>query len=173
MQRFGSFDLQQCRAIFRRGVITGEVNDSLSPRLKRGALRPAKQELKQLMKEYTNTPIAKVCGVSEAAVRNWIEQEKIAVDSRKSKLKREIPLATVRRLRALPTAPPPKSKERLSTERVGRVISKIGEEADVVVVQEDQRQGKRRKYASAHDVRRGCARRLVDAGVSRLRRSWW
>ena len=33
-------------------------------------------------------------------------------------------------------------------------------------MQEDERTGKRRKYASAHDIRRGFAQRLINAGVS-------
>jgi len=56
--------------------------------------------------------------------------------------------------------------ERLTKERVSRVIALIGKEAEVVVRQADDRQGSRVKYASAHDLRRGCALRLIDAGVS-------
>lgn len=58
------------------------------------------------------------------------------------------------------------SERRLTKERVGRVISLIGEEAGIIVQQEDPENGKRRKYASAHDLRRGCAQRLINAGVS-------
>ncbi len=149
----------------RKGWIVNPI--PLSPRLKRRALRPSKSELRQLVKQYSNTAIAKVCGVSETAVRKWIGQEKISVASPKSKLKPEIPLATVQRLRALPETPPPTSKERLSEERVGRIVSKIGKAANVVVVVEaDERLGKRTKFASAHDIRRGCAKRLINVGVS-------
>ncbi len=35
-----------------------------------------------------------------------------------------------------------------------------------MVQPEDPAQGKRIKYASAHDIRRGCAQRLINAGVS-------
>jgi integrase len=35
-----------------------------------------------------------------------------------------------------------------------------------VVQQDDPAQGKRLKYASAHDIRRGCAQRLINAGIS-------
>jgi integrase len=41
---------------------------------------------------------------------------------------------------------------------VGKIISDIGEKAGIVV----NEQG---KFASAHDLRRSCADRLVDAGV--------
>ena len=42
----------------------------------------------------------------------------------------------------------------------------IGEQARIVVQQLDEETGRRLKYASAHDLRRGCAQRLINAGVS-------
>ncbi|MFN9287826.1 MAG: tyrosine-type recombinase/integrase, partial [Planctomyces sp.] len=42
----------------------------------------------------------------------------------------------------------------------------IGREARIVVQQSDSRTKRRRKYASAHDLRRGLAERLINAGVS-------
>lgn len=56
--------------------------------------------------------------------------------------------------------------ERLTTERVSRLIARIGRQAEVIVRQADARKGTRVKYASAHDLRRGCALRLINAGVS-------
>ncbi len=56
--------------------------------------------------------------------------------------------------------------DRLTKERVSRVIALIGKEAKIVVRSADERTGKRVKYASAHDLRRGCALRLINAGVS-------
>jgi integrase len=148
----------------RKGWIVSPV--PLSPRLKRGALRPDKKDLKQLAKGYSNVAIARMCGVSETAVRKWLDQAGITDASRQAKLKSEIPLAIVRRLRQLPVSPPPTTKERLSKERVGLVISQIGEAAGIVVVEQNVRKGKRTKYASAHDLRRGCALRLINAGIS-------
>jgi len=58
------------------------------------------------------------------------------------------------------------SQRRLTKEHVGRTISRFGEEAGIVVQHEDPDTGRRRKYASAHDIRRGCAQRLINAGVS-------
>jgi integrase len=55
---------------------------------------------------------------------------------------------------------------RLTKERVSRIISMIGKKANVVVRQPDKEKGTRIKYASAHDLRRGCAARLINAGVS-------
>lgn len=49
---------------------------------------------------------------------------------------------------------------------VGRVISEIGETAGVIVQRADEKISKREKFASAHDLRRGCATRLVNLGVS-------
>lgn len=60
----------------------------------------------------------------------------------------------------------PRPSKRLTKEHVGRVISLIGEKARVVVRQRDDRTGQREKFASAHDLRRGCAQRLINMGVS-------
>ncbi len=46
------------------------------------------------------------------------------------------------------------------------MISKIGEAAGIVVQVEDPRLKKRQKFASAHDIRRGVAQRLINHGVS-------
>jgi integrase len=56
--------------------------------------------------------------------------------------------------------------DRLTKERVGRVIAMIGRKAGIVVQRADEETGRRVKYASAHDLRRGCAQRLINAGVS-------
>ena len=53
---------------------------------------------------------------------------------------------------------------RLTRERVSRVIAQIGDEAKVVVRQPDRESGRRIKYASAHDLRRSCAERLINVG---------
>ena len=58
------------------------------------------------------------------------------------------------------------SVDRLTKERVSRVISKIGMEAKVIVRPADERNQTRVKYASGHDLRRSCALRLINAGVS-------
>jgi len=44
--------------------------------------------------------------------------------------------------------------------------TRVGEEAGIIVQQEDPENGRRQKYASAHDLRRGCAQRLINVGVS-------
>ncbi len=56
--------------------------------------------------------------------------------------------------------------KRLSSDKVSRVISLIGKEAGVVVKKANKKTEVRAKYASAHDLRRGCATRLINSGVS-------
>ncbi len=59
-------------------------------------------------------------------------------------------------------------QDRLDAEWVGRVISRIGKAAGIIVDPGDKRTEKPVKYASAHDLRRSCAERLQDAGVPPL-----
>ena len=58
--------------------------------------------------------------------------------------------------------------QRPSAEWVGKVISRIGTQAEIVVDAEDKRTGRSVKYASAHDLRRSCGERLRNAGVPPL-----
>jgi len=51
---------------------------------------------------------------------------------------------------------------------VGKIISRIGKKAEVVVEQADERTGRPVKYASAHDLRRSCGERMRNAGVPPL-----
>lgn len=59
----------------------------------------------------------------------------------------------------------PARVNRASAEWVGKIISRIGEKAGVVVEPGDESRVKPAKFASAHDLRRSCAERLLDAGV--------
>ena len=54
---------------------------------------------------------------------------------------------------------------RLTPERVGRVISKIGEQAGIMVDAGNLRTGSPPKYASAHDLRRTFAQSLADSDM--------
>jgi len=58
--------------------------------------------------------------------------------------------------------------ERPNTEWVGKVISKIGKTAGIIVEPADKRTGRSEKYASAHDLRRSCGERLREAQVPPL-----
>ena len=76
-------------------------------------------------------------------------------------------VANVRkRAERLLSHPARRTEKRLTKERVSRIISMIGEQARIAVQQPDKETGRRLKYASAHDLRRGCAQRLINAGVS-------
>lgn len=55
---------------------------------------------------------------------------------------------------------------RATAEWVGRVVTRIGKASGVVVT--PGQDGRATKYASAHDLRRSCAERLLDAGVPPL-----
>lgn len=57
---------------------------------------------------------------------------------------------------------------RPAAEWVGRIVSRIGEAAKIVVEQADERTGRPIKYATAHDLRRSCGERLREAGVPPL-----
>ena len=51
---------------------------------------------------------------------------------------------------------------------VAKVISRIGKKAGVVVDPGNPKTSKPAKFASAHDLRRSCSERLLDAGVPPL-----
>ncbi len=57
---------------------------------------------------------------------------------------------------------------RPDADRVGKVISRIGKEADIIVDPGDKPTGRPAKYASAHDLRRSCGERLRNANVAPL-----
>ena len=131
------------------------------------SFRPGSADLQQLSKEFRTSAIAAACRVSAASVRRWQQHEP---HSDQRKLGKKIPAEVVARIRRNADRAPGeklrKSCERLTKERVGRVISKIGEVAGIVVQVEDPRLAKRQKFASGHDIRRGVAQRLINHGVS-------
>lgn len=132
--------------------------EPLPGQLREDQSRPSDEVLRKLTASYSNLAIAEVCGVSEAAVRKWRRRADIPPASAGQRNQGAIPdsaaseILTSRQLR----------HTRLTKERVGRVISIIGEEAGIVVSERNART----KFASAHDLRRGCALRLIDLGVS-------
>ena len=132
--------------------------------------QPCRDDLRAWAKRYSNLEIAAACGVTETTVRNWLKRSKIR-RSREFKVSTgSIPAEAIaeardRSERGTGSVVTPRS-QRLTKERVGRIIALIGEEAGVVVRTEDERTSTRVKYASAHDIRRGCAQRLINAGVS-------
>ena len=132
--------------------------------------QPASDDLVALTRQYSNLSISEACGVSETTVRKWLKKQ----DLRRSReLKTDtgsIPENVVQdvqsRAKRRTGAVRVPITERLKKESVGRTIASIGKEAGIMVRQEDERTGTKTKFASAHDIRRGCAQRLIDAGVS-------
>ncbi|MCA9037157.1 MAG: tyrosine-type recombinase/integrase, partial [Planctomycetaceae bacterium] len=131
------------------------------------SFRPCSSDLRKLCAKYRISAIAEACGVSAAAVRKW---DGVVPPANSTELKRQIPDEVVERLqqhadrRSGQTLQ--KASDRLTPERVGRVISMIGKAAQIVVQVDDPRLRKKEKFASAHDIRRGVAQRLINRGVS-------
>ncbi len=150
----------------RKGWIVNPQTVEFERDKNREWVRPTSNDLKQLMNDYSNLAIARACGVSEASVRKWCRT--VGVDSGSRGREKEVPQAIIREIwsRGLRqgSAPSRAGSCRLSVERVGRIISRIGQEARIVVRVDEE--GRAVKYASAHDIRRGCALRLINDGVS-------
>ena len=58
--------------------------------------------------------------------------------------------------------------QRPDSDWVGKVISRIGKAANIVVEAAVEKSGRRVKYASAHDLRRSCCEQMREAGVPPL-----
>ncbi len=133
-------------------------------------IRPTKSGLKGLAACYSNRTIARACGVSDTTVRKWLAVEKITRPEEFQTSTGEIPEPELISIRKRATRKQSRSAQRttsrLTKERVSRVISMIGEEAGVIVRQGDKRTGRKRKFASAHVIRRGCVQRLINHCVS-------
>jgi integrase len=132
--------------------------------------KPTQSDLSKLVEKYNNSAIARACGVSETTVRKWIVKAKIQRQEEFNRHQGEIDQNAITKLtqraEKQSTRQAQRINQRLTTERVSRIITQIGEKAKIVVQQPDKGTGRRLKYASAHDLRRGCAQRLINAGVS-------
>jgi integrase len=131
--------------------------------------RPTDADLRLLSQRHSNRSIAAACGVSDVSVRTWLLEAGVRRTSEFKQTTGKIPAKEVAALRQRSTRKAgqeaPRS-ERPTKEHVGRVIADIGEKANVIVRRADEQKSVRTKYASAHDLRRGCAQRLINAGVS-------
>jgi integrase len=93
----------------------------------------------------------------------------LAIDVRSAKRGRTIPgdvIAVLRRRATRNSTHSRTMKDRMTTEHVGKIIGEIGKQAGIVVRRVTENGETRTKYASAHDLRRGCAQRLINAGIS-------
>ena len=126
--------------------------------------------LKQLARRYSNCSIAIACGVTDTTVRKWLKRAGIRREKEFKRQTGSIPKREMvvigKRAKRLGNRVAQRKTERMTKERVSRVIALIGEQAAVNVQQADLRTGQRAKFASAHDIRRGCAQRLINAGIS-------
>ncbi len=161
--------LEEIPRSHRHGWVVNPEPIDYQVRSREDWFRPTPTDLCKLAIDFGNSAIARACGVSETAVRKWLTQDSVTFTDR-PRDSRNIPEQTVSRLRQKAEQHRVKasiaSTQRLTKDHVGRTISRFGEEAGVVVQQEDPETGRRLKYASAHDLRRGCAQRLINAGVS-------
>ena len=134
------------------------------------SFRPDDKDLAKLLKKYSFSEVARMCSVTETSVRKWASQLKLGEESLSKYSQSRIPdglrIQLLNRAQRKPSPQIKRISGRLTSERVGRVIAKIGQVANVVVQHEDRRLGQRVKYASAHDLRRGFAMRLINTGVS-------
>ncbi len=162
--------LQRIPAEERHGWVINPLPVDTLARSTESWFRPLDEDLSEMACHHSNCAIARACGVTETTIRNWIAKVIHDTPSSRPNGSGDIPSKQVallrRRAHERDSRPATTSACRLTKERVGRVISQIGEEAGIVVQYEDPETGQRRKYASAHDLRRGCAQRLIDAGVS-------
>jgi hypothetical protein len=160
--------LEQTPTAQRTGWIVNPAPLECLSRFREGAFRPSTSVLTRIAKKFSNLSIARACGVSEASVRNWLA-EAAEIPERRFQINSELPEPVIQELRLSAEAQSSRensSHGRMSVERVGRIICRIGKAADVVVQAADRRTGQRKKFASAHDIRRGCAQRLINLGVS-------
>jgi integrase len=130
---------------------------------------PKPPDLAELILVYSNCAIARACAVSDVTVRKWLDQAGLSRTRRIGSSGSEVPVDKVDQLRQRAIRKKHQNRAasgRLTRERVSRVLAQIGEAANVVVRQADEATGRRIKYASAHDLRRSCAERLINSGVS-------
>ena len=130
--------------------------------------KPCKAGLARLVPTYSNLALGRACGVSERTIRKWLQSCSIERISRASCPGKAIEAETISAMQrqAVRNGRHIKREGRLTVERVGRLICEIGKKAGVVVKRPRKGELGQIKYASSHDLRRGCAQRLINAGVS-------
>ena len=135
----------------------------------RNWFKPSVKDLAGMIPLYSNTAIARACGVSDKTVANWINKAGLERTEPIQKYGQPVPDSLIRRIKV-----GSRSKHlnfvsrdgRLSHQHVSKVIASIGKEAGIIVKSPRKGTKGKTKYASAHDLRRGVAHRLINAGVS-------
>ena len=162
--------LQQLLKKVPKSERTGQVLKLVLPAVsipgkRKDAFTPGREELAELIVDYSNCSIATACNVSERAVRTWLTKHGLTRSGRLRRYGQQIPAEVMASLKSRMQRQKARSTT-LSRDRVGRMISAIGEMASIVVRQPDKKRGIRIKYASAHDLRRSLAERLYNSGIS-------
>jgi integrase len=154
----------------RHGWIVNPLPIDYQIQAKSAWFKPADDDLRQLAREYNNIAIATACGVTETTVRKWLTTAGIHREQKFDRHHGHIEMETIDEVRKRATRclshQASRANRRLSKDHVSRIISLVGAKANIVVQQADEETGRRLKYASAHDLRRGCAQRLINAGIS-------
>lgn len=130
---------------------------------------PSPEDLAELIQSYSNCAVARACGISDVTVQKWLDKHGLKWTGKIACYGSEVPVEIVDQVRQRAVRTTHQnwaSGGRLTRDRVSRIIAQIGEAAKVVVQRADQQTGRRTKYASAHDLRRSCAERLINSGVS-------
>ncbi len=130
---------------------------------------PKPDDLADLIRSYSNCAIARACGVSDVTIQNWLDRRGLKRAGKIARYGSEVPVDVVNQIRLRATRRKhqrPAKSGRLTRDRVSQVIAQIGEAAKVVVRQPDKEGGRRIKYASAHDLRRSCAERLINLEIA-------
>lgn len=159
--------LNEVGADDRIGFVVNPLPIEYAMKCQRDWFMPNPDDLQSLIEDYSNVAIAKACGVSDPTVGKWVAKLVLKRHGKTTFYGQEVPREVIEPIRKRAgRRTHRRSMKRLSAQRVSEVICAIGQEAGVVVRQPDEETGQRIKYASAHDLRRSLAERLINSGVS-------
>ena len=162
-----SVDCQYFASGCERGSHLGFITSRTASAPSAPRYNPSPNDLQMLIKGYSNEAIARACGVKETTVRKWLLKFVLQRHSKITHYGQGVPREMVESIRKRASRRKhQRSTRRLSSHRVSQIISAIGKTAGVIVRQPDEETGQRIKFASAHDLRRSLAQRLINSGVS-------
>ncbi len=151
----------------RSGFVVNPLPIEYEIKSQKNWFMPLAHDLQNLIEGYSNVAIANACGVKETTVRNWLSRLVLRRNGRIAHYGEDVPPELIQPIRRRAVRRKhQRSTGRLTPQRVSEIIVTIGKEARVIVRQLDEETGQRIKYASAHDLRRSLAERLINAGIS-------
>ena len=151
----------------RNGFVVNPLPIEYEFKSEKAWFMPTAADLEMLIGQYSNVSIATACGVTETTVRKWLSELVLHRHGKITRYGEDVPAEVIEPMKQRSVKRKhQRSTRRLSHQRVSEIISAIGKEAGVVVRQPDEETGQRIKFASAHDLRRSLAERLINAGVS-------